>query len=616
MINWHQVKEKFFEVGGKVIGGIAESFGLSIGKKVFPPHGGSNHDSALAAAISNDSSIVKAITDTQSSLARVQEEQNRLKQAELMINVELARQERELKLQLCEIVYSQKLELQQKEFQNRGELQAKQIQADFDEKNLPTVFSRQELVDIFAQESDSPLFVCSKIQITEGSPKYFQTELAAEVESKMRTFANSTFKRDVRFYSRFFKDRDVFDADVEKLKSILPDTPCVMIFSRLTRSNVHFHYNLWGCQIAGIFDEYRDLEFSWREEFLQPLLDSVGEVSDHDLDNLYEMIGDWLTSLQKLIATFLMDLYAIVDGDNPFYIPKLDRVDVGLPEAVREKYIQPYAEILERIQKERIDAFNEELRHQQDEGERNRQVDLQKQQDAENRSKSLIFELPNGGGTLEFVLIPAGKLIMDGVPEINLPEFRISKYPITQRQYQAITGTNPSHFTRNYNGYDGKQYLAADRPVEQILWKEAKAFCEELSNLKIMENLHIQLPSPYQWEYACRGGNPDRNIKFWFGNNDNELTYHAWYIDNSNLMTHSVNERETGNTNSLGLVDMHGNIFEWCSWESSSETSANHPIKGGAFDSDFHLCSSILSAVVYYEDGGKSKGIGFRIVII
>ena len=471
MINWHQVKEKFFEVGGKVIGGIAESFGLSIGKKVFPPHGGSNHDSALAAAISNDSSIVKAITDTQSSLARVQEEQNRLKQAELMINVELARQERELKLQLCEIVYSQKLELQQKEFQNRGELQAKQIQADFDEKNLPTVFSRQELVDIFAQESDSPLFVCSKIQITEGSPKYFQTELAAEVESKMRTFANSTFKRDVRFYSRFFKDRDVFDADVEKLKSILPDTPCVMIFSRLTRSNVHFYYNLWGCQIAGIFDEYRDLEFSWREEFLQPLLDSVGEVSDHDLDNLYEMIGDWLTSLQKLIATFLMDLYAIVDGDNPFYIPKLDRVDVGLPEAVREKYIQPYAEILERIQKERIDAFNEELRHQQDEGERNRQVDLQKQQDAENRSKSLIFELPNGGGTLEFVLIPAGKLIMDGVPEINLPEFRISKYPITQRQYQAITGTNPSHFTRNYNGYDGKQYLAADRPVEQILWK-------------------------------------------------------------------------------------------------------------------------------------------------
>ncbi|OYQ65707.1 hypothetical protein B9G53_06525 [Pseudanabaena sp. SR411] len=388
MVNWHKVKEKVWEFGGKVLGGVAESLGLSFGKKVFgiaPHSGGSNHDSAIATALSSNSIAMKAFADAQNSLVAVQAEQNKLQKAGLVLNAialaqkaQLAQKERELKEKLCEITCNLQRELQKNEFQNRGELQAVQIQAKWDEKELPTIFSRRELTDIFAQKSDFPLFICSKIQITEGSPKYFQTELAAEVESKMLTFANSTFRRDVRFYSRFFKDRDVFDVNAEQLKTILPDTPCVMSFSKLTRSNVHFHYKLWGSQIAEIFHGHFDLEFSWREEFLQPLLDSVGEVSDHDLDNIYEMIGDWLTALQKLIATFLMDLYAIVDGDNPFYIPKLDRVNVGLPEAVREKYIQPYFEILEKIQKERIDAFNEALRWQQEEVERQRQEELRR----------------------------------------------------------------------------------------------------------------------------------------------------------------------------------------------------------------------------------------------
>ncbi|MDX2255489.1 MAG: WD40 repeat domain-containing protein [Pseudanabaenaceae cyanobacterium bins.39] len=392
MFNMHKFKEKVFEVGGKIIGGIAESFGLSIGKKVFPPHGGSNHDSALAAAISSN----KAFIDIHNSFVAVQAEQNKLQKAGLVLSAielaqkaEIAQKDRELRKELCEITCNFQREIQQNEFQNRRELQAVQIQADFDEKNLPTVFSRQELVDIFAQKSDLPLFVCSKIQITEGSPRYFQTELAAEVESKMRTFANSTFRRDVRFYSRFFKDRDVFDADVEKLRSIIPDTPCVMSFSRLTRSNVHFHYKLWGSQIAEILHEHYDLEFSWREEFLQPLLDSMGEVSDHDLDNIYEMIGDWLTTLQKIYAVFFIDLYALVDGDNPFYATKLDSVNVGLPEDIAGQYIQPLMEILQRVQNERIEAFNEELRRQQEQEERKRREELQKQQNATETTTAL-----------------------------------------------------------------------------------------------------------------------------------------------------------------------------------------------------------------------------------
>ena len=547
MWDWKKVKEKTLEIGGKIIGGIAESFGLSFGKKVFgiAPHGsGSNHDAAIATAISSNSIAMKAFADAQNSLVAVQAEQNKLQKARLVLNAielvqkaELAQKERELKEKLCEITCNLQRELQQNEFQNRGELQAVQIQSKWDEKELPTIFSRRELTDIFAQKSDFPLFICSKIQITEGSPKYFQTELAAELESKMLTFANSTFRRDVRFYSRFFKDRDVFDVNAAQLETILPNTPCVMSFSKLTRSNVHFHYKLWGSQIAEILHEHYDLEFSWREEFLQPLLDSVGEVSDHDLDNIYEMIGDWLTSLQKLIATFLMDLYAIVDGNNPFYMPKLDRVNVGLPEVVREKYIQPYAEILERVQKERIDAFNEELRRQQDAAYRQRQTELQKQRDDEARRKALTFELPNGGGLLEFVPIPAGQ---------SIPEFRMSKYPITQRQYQAIMGTNPSYFKRDYIDENGKQCLALDRPVEQVYRRDAEAFCKAVSDLAIFKDtkLKIWLPTAAQWEYACRdGADPNRKTRFWFGDNNDEVKHHAWYCDNSKKMTHSVKER-------------------------------------------------------------------------
>jgi hypothetical protein len=90
-----------------------------------------------------------------------------------------------------------------------------------------------------------------------------------------------------------------------------------------------------------------------------------------DDDDLYETIGDWLTTFQKIYAVFFVDLYALVDGDNPFYATKLDSVNVGLPEDIAGQYIQPLMEILQRVQKERIEAFNEELRRQQEEVKEN-----------------------------------------------------------------------------------------------------------------------------------------------------------------------------------------------------------------------------------------------------
>jgi len=105
-------------------------------------------------------------------------------------------------------------------------------------------------------------------------------------------------------------------------------------------------------------------------------------------DDLYEIIGDWLTTLQKIYAVFFMDLYTIVDGDDPFCAMKLDSVNVGLPKDLAGQYIQPLTEILQRIQKERIEAFNEALRRQQEEEERKYQEELRKQREEEVRQEA------------------------------------------------------------------------------------------------------------------------------------------------------------------------------------------------------------------------------------
>ncbi len=215
--------------------------------------------------------------------------------------------------------------------------------------------------------------------------------------------------------------------------------------------------------------------------------------------------------------------------------------------------------------------------------------------------KQLKFDLPNNGGELEFVPIPKSN---------NLPEFRIGKYPITQRQYQAIMGTNPSHFTSNYNGYDGKQCLAADRPVEQVSWNDAKAFCEALSQKPVFKDagLKVWLPSEMQWEYACRdGANPDQKTKFWFGDNDDELKHHAWYDKNSNSMTHSVKEREDKNASkNFKLVDMHGNVWEWCA-------DGSNAVRGGSWYFSADYCSSAYRNLWCADI--RHNYIGFRVVV-
>ena len=115
---------------------------------------------------------------------------------------------------------------------------------------------------------------------------------------------------------------------------------------------------------------------------------------------------------------------------------------------------------------------------------------------------------------------------------------------VTQALWQAVMGSNPSHFK------------FPDRPVEEISWNDCKTFIEKLNQLT---DKHFRLPTEAEWEYAARGGGNSHGYKFSGSDNVDDV---AWYTDNCGGETHAV---KTKAANELGLYDMTGNVLEWCS---------------------------------------------------
>ena len=215
---------------------------------------------------------------------------------------------------------------------------------------------------------------------------------------------------------------------------------------------------------------------------------------------------------------------------------------------------------------------------------------------------------------MKFVLIPAGTFQMGSttgdkdeqpVHQVTISKpFYMGETEVTQAQWKAIMGTNPSLFQGDPN-----------RPVEQVWWDDVQAFIRKL-NEKEAVNLY-RLPTEAEWEYAARAGT---TTAYSFGDDASVLGQYAWYKDNAGEKTHPVAQLKP---NAWGLYDMHGNVWEWVQdWyqrysaeavtDPQGPTSGTHRgRRGGAWNNLDQICRS---ANRYSVTGYRDDFLGFRLV--
>ena len=154
--------------------------------------------------------------------------------------------------------------------------------------------------------------------------------------------------------------------------------------------------------------------------------------------------------------------------------------------------------------------------------------------------------------------------------QVTLSNFFIGKYEVTQEEWQAVIGRNPSRFK------------GSNKPVEKVCWNECQYFIRALN---LLTGLNFSLPTEAQWEYAARGGNRSKGYKYSGSNNVDDVAWHSGNSKtNGEKQTHEVG---TMMPNELGLYDMSGNVWEWCSdwygsYSSGSQTNPTGPYSGSA----------------------------------
>jgi formylglycine-generating enzyme required for sulfatase activity len=213
------------------------------------------------------------------------------------------------------------------------------------------------------------------------------------------------------------------------------------------------------------------------------------------------------------------------------------------------------------------------------------------------------------------------KGIAEPVHSVTLSDFSIGKYPVTQKLWQEVMGSNPSHFKGD------------DLPVEKVSWDDVQDFLKKL-NAKFPGH-GFRLPTEAEWEFAARGGALSKGYQyagsddlqevgwFWENSGDKPLSseWKADLVQKNNCRTHPVGQKKA---NELGLYDMSGNVWEWCAdWygdyaaeaqknPEGPKTGTYRVIRGGSWGGTARTCRVAFRNRVAPEY--RDDDLGFRLV--
>lgn len=205
------------------------------------------------------------------------------------------------------------------------------------------------------------------------------------------------------------------------------------------------------------------------------------------------------------------------------------------------------------------------------------------------------------------------------VHQVTLDSYYIAEFEVTQSQWQKIMGTTVYQQRDEWDSSWPMAGVGDNYPMYYVSYEEARRFCQELS---LLTGRTYLLPTEAQWEFAARGGNKGKN-----SDNKYSGSYSvdavAWYDNNSNNTTHPVGQKRA---NQLGIYDMSGNVWEWCSdwfgsYSSDSQTNPTGPssgqfrvLRGGSWINPARSCR--VSNRDHYNPSDRYHILGFRVVCL
>lgn len=363
---------------------------------------------------------------------------------------------------------------------------------------------------------------------------------------------------------------DGFDFNKERLPSVL--------------SGLAFSY-----QNAVVYSrDYPKASFDKLLEFVKPRpnIPPIPKLS------IWNKVRDYVKSHKKVLTITISISMAIV-----LFIPTiglLNRVDFSSPDSDVEAIFSSLDSDVEAIQSRPSPGLIEQ----------SDTISTQKISSSETTTYTV------NGVSFDMVLVKGGTFTMGATSEqdsisddekpvhlVTLSDYRIGKTEVTQELWEAVMGSNPSMFKGD------------NLPVERVSWNDCQEFIKKLNSLT---GLNFRLPTEAEWEYAARGGNKSKGYRF---SGSNDIGSVAWYRDNSLSQTHQV---ATKSPNELGLYNMSGNVWEWCSdrygnYSSGSQTNPKGPsscvFRGGSWISSAGGCRVSYRSNYCPDDRGISLGL-------